>query len=52
MVGTLRDEKGFEAFYNASLTPWLTVGADIQVIAPALDRETAVFTGLRTVIDF
>jgi porin len=51
-VTTLRDEKGFEAFYNASLSPWLTVGADIQVIAPALDHETTVFTGLRTVIDF
>jgi porin len=35
----LRDEYGFEAFYNFALTPWLTLSPDIQVIRPA-QRQT------------
>lgn len=49
---TVRDEQGVEAFYNFSVTPWLTVGADLQVTEPALSTETAVFTGLRIVTEF
>jgi porin len=41
----LRDEWGFEAYYNIALTPWLFVTPDIQVIGPAQKRE--VGTGLR-----
>lgn len=31
----LRNEYGFEAFYSFSLTPWMTLTPDIQVIRPA-----------------
>ena len=48
----IRDEQGVEAFYNFALTPWLDVGADLQIIAPSLANDTAVFPGLRTVIRF
>jgi porin len=48
----IRDEQGIEAFYNFSVTPWLTVGADIQVIRPSLADDTAIFCGMRTVINF
>jgi porin len=30
----LRDEWGFEAFYNIALTPWLLLTPDVQVIGP------------------
>jgi porin len=51
-VVDIRDEQGIEVFYNFSVTPWLTVGADIQVIRPSLADDTAVFCGMRTVINF
>jgi porin len=35
----LRDEWGFEAYYNVAVTPWLLVTPDIQVIGPAQKRE-------------
>ena len=38
IVGTrsfLRDEWGFEAFYNIALTPWLLMTPDVQVIGPS-----------------
>jgi porin len=31
----LRDESGFEAFYNIAITPWMQLTPDIQVIKPA-----------------
>ena len=37
-IGTqsfLRDEWGFEAYYNVALTPWLLLTPDLQVIGPA-----------------
>jgi porin len=40
----LRDEWGFEAYYNIALTPWLLLTPDIQVVGPAQRRE---FDGLR-----
>ena len=49
---TMRDEQGFEMFYNLSLTPWLVVGTHLQVIKPSLASETAVFPGVHTVIRF
>jgi porin len=48
----IRDEQGVEIFYNFALTPWLTLGADLQIIKPSLANKTAVFSGLRTVIRF
>jgi porin len=49
---TLRDEQGWEVFYNFSVTPWLVLGADLQIIKPAMANDTAVFSGLRTVMKF
>ena len=47
------DEQGVEIFYNAAVTPWFHVGADLQIIDPVLSqRDTAVFFGLRSVIKF
>ena len=46
----IRDEHGVEVFYNFAVTPWCTVGGDLQVINPCLGKETAVFAGIRSVI--
>ncbi len=35
----LRDEWGFEVYYNIALTPWLLLTPDVQVIGPAQKRE-------------
>ena len=43
----IRDEQGWEIFYNFAVTPWLVVGADLQIIRPGLASHTAVFFGLR-----
>jgi porin len=51
-IQKIEDEQGAEIFYNFAVTPWLVLGADLQVIKPSLSDETAVFSGLRTVIRF
>ena len=48
----VRDEQGMEIFYNFAVTPWFTVGWDLQVINPCLGEDTAVFAGLRSVVRF
>ena len=62
VIGTksfLRDEWGFEAFYNVALTPWLLLTPDVQVVGPSQKRrltgntitlervETATVLGVR-----
>jgi len=44
----LRDEYGFEAFYNVAITPWLQLTPDIQVIRPAQKRVAANGKGIDT----
>jgi len=51
-IQRIRDEHGWEIFYNFAVTPWLSLGADLQIIKPSLASNTAVFSGLRTVIRF
>jgi porin len=51
-IQRIRDEHGWEIFYNFAVTPWLVLGADLQIIKPSLASNTAVFSGLRTVIRF
>lgn len=49
----LGDENGFEVFYDAALTGWLRLAADLQIVEPFTDgagRET--FLGLRARIEF
>jgi porin len=43
----LRDESGFEAFYNIAITPWMQLTPDIQVIRPS-QKEVVNRTGLIT----
>ena len=41
LLGTktfLRDDWGFEAFYDIALTPWLLLTPDVQVLGPAQKR--------------
>jgi len=40
----LRDEYGFEAYYNFAITPWMQLTPDIQVIRPA-QKEIITRTG-------
>lgn len=49
---SLRDEQGFEIFYNFEVTPWFILAANLQIIEPAASDETAAFFGLRTVWEF
>ncbi len=51
----LRDEWGFEAFYNIAITPWMLLTPDLQVVGPSQKRqitngesiETATVLGIR-----
>ena len=48
-----RNEQGFELYYNAAITSWFTLSADIQAIDPAqVDARSAFLFGLRAKIDF
>lgn len=40
----LRDEQGFEAFYNIALMPWMKLTPDIQVIRPAQKNAVSIIT--------
>ena len=52
-VSPVRNEQGFELYYNAAITRWFTLTADIQAIDPAqLDARSAFLFGLRAKIDF
>ena len=47
------NEQGFEMFYNAAITPWFILTADIQAIDPALaDSRSALLFGLRARLSF
>jgi porin len=49
----LRNETGVEMFYQAWLTRYLSVGADIQVVIPVIkEYKTALLLGLRSSIRF
>ena len=41
-VKLLRDEYGFEAFYNVAITPWLLVTPDIQVVRGAQKQQVTI----------
>src|SRR5213075_1307689 len=49
----LRDENGFEAFYNFAVTGWSKVSADVQFIDPfAVGSQTRAFFSLRWKLTF
>jgi porin len=43
----LYHEQAVEAFYNFALTPWMILGADLQIVNPSAASKAAVFSGLR-----
>jgi porin len=45
----LRDEYGFEAFYNIAITPWLLLTPDIQVVRGA-QKNTFTIDSLPTIV--
>jgi porin len=45
----LRDEYGFEAFYNIAVTPWLLLSPDIQVVRGA-QKNTFTIDSLPTIV--
>jgi porin len=47
------NEQGFELYYNAKITRWFTLSADIQAVDPAqFEAQSAFLLGLRAKIDF
>lgn len=45
--------QGVELYYNAAVTPWLNLTADLQFVEPSLEtQDTAVVFGLRAKMDF
>ena len=47
------NEQGFELYYNAAVTSWFTLSADIQAVDPAqFEARSAFLFGLRAKIDF
>ena len=52
-VPPIRNEQGFELYYNAAITNWFTLAADIQAIGPGqVDARSSFLFGLRAKIDF
>ncbi len=46
-------EQGVEIFYDVAITPWLSIGADLQVVNSALNNvDNAVVGGIRSKIRF
>jgi porin len=43
-IKLLRDEYGFEAFYNLAITPWLQLTPDIQVVRGAQKEKITIGT--------
>jgi porin len=41
----LRDEYGFEAFYNFAITPWLQLTPDIQIVRGAQKDKVTIGSG-------
>jgi porin len=52
-VSPIRNEQAVELYYNAAITSWFTVTADIQAIEPAhSDVRSSFLFGLRAKMDF
>jgi porin len=44
----LEDVQGVELYYNAAVTPWFHLTADLQIVEPAaVENDTAVVVGIR-----
>ncbi len=52
-VSPIGNEQGFELYYNAAITSWFNLTADLQAIEPAqFGARSAFLVGLRARIDF
>jgi porin len=52
-ISPIGDVQGGEVYYNAEITPWFHVTADLQVVEPTVQaQDTALVLGLRAKIDF
>lgn len=48
-----RDEQGVELYYNAEITGWCHISADVQVVKPSTEQyDTAVIVGARLKLVF
>jgi porin len=53
LVNPIDDLHGGEVYYNAEVTPWFHLTADLQAVEPSVQAEdTALVLGLRGKIDF
>ncbi len=51
LQNSLRNDRGFEAYYNLGLRPWLELTLDLQVVTPPLKADArAVVGGVRLLI--
>ena len=51
-LAPLQNMQGGECYYNAEITPWFHITADLQIVEPAIQaNDTAVVLGLRAKID-
>lgn len=49
----VQDEYGVEVYYDAAVTPWFRLGADIQWVRPVLaNNDDAIFAGIRSRVIF
>ncbi len=47
------NEQGLDLYYNAAITRWFTLSADIQAVDPAqFEARSAFIFGLRAKLDF
>ena len=46
----LRDEQGFEAYYNIAVTPWMKLTPDIQVIRGAQKNVVSINTAGTSIV--
>jgi hypothetical protein len=52
-IGVGDHSKGFEAYYNLSITPAANLSFDVQVVdSPLAETDTAVILGLRLRLEF
>lgn len=52
-LGPAQNVQGGEIYYNAAITPWFHLTADVQAIRPIYEaNDTAIVLGLRGRIDF
>jgi porin len=52
-ISPIGDVHGGEVYYNAQVTPWFHLTADLQAVEPAVRaQDTALVLALRAKIDF